>query len=215
MPRSRTRGRKPASNAKGRYTPLPKQWLTTRQPEVKQFSSNFTGINGFGGTTADITHWSAITAGFASNEHVGQKIQPYKLECHLNLSLSSGLTGGRFARFMLIQWFELDSALPPTVADVLQDTTSGAALVNSGYKRSVRRVYRVLYDSTSTLYDAKPAMRAVITRSGRQLAPITFEDDGHGVTGIGQIYSITVCDAPSSPGDVKLSVALKLAYTDA
>lgn len=199
----------------GRYTSLPKQWNTRlSQPEVKIWTEQFSGINAFGGTTGLITEWSAVPQGLSSAERVGQKIQPAKFEAHVNVGLSTGLTGGRFTRVIFFQWFEDGNVIVPTAADILQNTGSGADLVCSPYRRTTRRVFKVLYDTNHVLYDALPAKQLVMSRGPNQLRPLTYGDDGNSVTGVGMIYSLVVSDAPSSPGDVHLSIAVKLGYTD-
>lgn len=199
----------------GKYTALPKQWTTRlHQPELKIFTTQFTSVNSFGGATALLNSWSAVSQGVSSIERVGQKIQPAKFEAHVNLGLSAGLTGGRFVRVLFFQWFEDDNVLIPTAVDILQDTASGAELVNSPFKRTARRLFKILYDNTFVLYDAAPAKRTIVSRSHSQMTPITYSNDGTAIGGVSQIYSLVCSDSPVSPGDVNLSVAVKLAYAD-
>jgi hypothetical protein len=212
-PKQRTRGGD--RRRQGTYKPLPKQWVTNlRRPELKIHTDQFTGINSFGGPVTLVNSWSTVAQGVSSAERIGQKIQPAKLEMHVNVSLNAPLTGGRFFRILLFQWLEDDTALLPTVPDLLQDTATGAELVNSPYKRSIRRIYKVLYDNVFTLYNAAPVKRVIVSRGSGSMVPITYANDGTAASGVGQIYSAVMCDSAASPGDVTISLAAKLAYAD-
>lgn len=179
--------------------------------EHKYFGANVNGYNSFGAGTAGLLRWTSVLQGTDAGQRIGTRYDPVRFD--FNYSLTYGGAGvSRRARLILFQWMGNDAAYVPTAADILEYTATPGDLLVSDYVIALKRQFHVLADMSFDL-NQTTKLTAHGRHSSKNLRKMIT--DAGSVYGIGAVYSMWVCDAAASPGDVRVDMAIRLTFTDA